>query len=349
MEPIRRKKDAVSSNGAAISGKKKKMNKTDNLYQISGQRIGPTGNEAFDGHKRRSGLPAYNLPSTGSMRQKKNLSAELDLRGPIELVALSVKELAVRCRFLGSERVVTLRARRHWDVIPGEIVTVQPHKQWSYAGHPYLSGEILSTRIEIALLGLTPLQLEYQGMWRPEDPGWRDENQENQTWTQPILARGHRQTYRMEQIVPGRDTEDWDSDPIGEFNNLKDNGNNAAAHKILMELCQADLRCLDAHAHLGFFNFKLLPKLAIRHFEVGVRIGELSLGSNFEGLAPWGHVDNRPFLRCMHGFGLCLWRLGRFEEAVSIFDRMLWLNPFDNQGIRLIIDKVRAKKTWEDR
>lgn len=27
------------------------------------------------------------------------------------------------------------------------------------------------------------------------------------------------------------------------------------------------------------------------------------------------------------GFGLCLWRLGRFEEAAGIFDRMLWLNP----------------------
>jgi hypothetical protein len=32
-----------------------------------------------------------------------------------------------------------------------------------------------------------------------------------------------------------------------------------------------------------------------------VRTGELSLGQNFEGLLPWGDVDNRPFLRCMPG------------------------------------------------
>ena len=59
--------------------------------------------------------------------------------------------------------------------------------------------------------------------------------------------------------------------------------------------------------------------------------------------------DNRPFLRCMHGFGLCLWRLGRFEEAERVFDRMLWLNPSDNQGVRFLIDEVRSKTAWEDR
>jgi hypothetical protein len=51
----------------------------------------------------------------------------------------------------------------------------------------------------------------------------------------------------------------------------------------------------------------------------------------------------------MHGFGLCLWRLGRFEEAERVFERMLWLNPPDNQGVRFLIDDVRAKTEWEDR
>ena len=83
-------------------------------------------------------------------------------------------------------------------------------------------------------------------------------------------------------------------------------------------------------------------------YEAGLRIGELSLGDNFDGLLPWGHIDNRPFLRCMHGFGLCLWRLDRFEEAERVFDRMLWLNPSDNQGVRCLIDAVRARTAWED-
>ena len=89
-----------------------------------------------------------------------------------------------------------------------------------------------------------------------------------------------------------------------------------------MELCQADLRCLDAHSHLGNLVFDHRPEDAICHYEVGMRIGKLSLGKNFSDVLQWGHIDNRPFLRCMHGYGLCLWRLGRFDEALSVFDRM---------------------------
>ena len=124
-------------------------------------------------------------------------------------------------------------------------------------------------------------------------------------------------------------------------------GFRSGAYKILMNLCQTDLRCLDAHSHLCNFVFDHRPKDAVRHYEAGFRIGELSLGVGFDGVLPWGWIDNRPFLRCMHGFGLCLWRLGRFEEAGSIFDRMLWLNPSDNQGVRFLIDKVGAKAAWE--
>jgi tetratricopeptide (TPR) repeat protein len=152
----------------------------------------------------------------------------------------------------------------------------------------------------------------------------------------------------MEQVMPGVDPDDYDSDPICESNDLKNSGDFDAAFKILMGLCQADLRCLDAHSHLGSFVFDSMPEVALRHYEVGLRIGELSLGPSFDGLLHWGLIDNRPFLRCMHGYGLCLWRLGRFEEAEQIFDRMLWLNPSDNQGVRFLIDDVKARIPWEE-
>jgi tetratricopeptide (TPR) repeat protein len=113
-----------------------------------------------------------------------------------------------------------------------------------------------------------------------------------------------------------------------------------------MNLCRADLRCLDAHAHLGNLEFDHRTEKAIRHYEAGVRVGELSLGSTFEGLLPWGWIDNRPFLRCLHGYGLCLWRLRKFKQAADVFERMLWLNPSDNQGARFAVDKARARMEW---
>jgi hypothetical protein len=264
------------------------------------------------------------------------------------LVVLSVKQKAARCRLLGGDRTFTFRAGGLWDVVPGEIAVVRPAKQWTYAGNPYLSGVIESTRLDAGALGLVPLRLEERGIWNPAEHYWGEDDGPIGEWAKPLIARGPRPQFEMEQVLPGADSEDPFSDPIGESNDRKDSGDGAGAYKLLMDLCQADLRCLDAHSHLGNFAFDHRPEDAIRHYEAGFRIGELSLGEGFDGVLPWGCIDNRPFLRCMHGFGLCLWRLERFEEAGRVFDRMLWLNPSDNQGVRFLVDRVRAKNTWED-
>jgi len=95
-------------------------------------------------------------------------------------------------------------------------------------------------------------------------------------------------------------------------------------------------------------EFDSWPREALQHYEIGVRIGELSLGQNFAGVLWWGLVDNRPFLRCMKGYGLCLWRLGRADAAASVFDRLLWLNPGDSQGIRFLLAAIRDGRIWED-
>ena len=286
--------------------------------------------------------------TTGRKRHHKATAEDLDLSGPVQLIVLSVKERAARCRLPGTDRAITLRTSGIWDVVPGEIVTVTPRKQWSYAGHPYLSGEIESARLDVGALGLVPLGLEDMEMWDPKEHYWGEEDEPIEEWAKPIIARGPRPAFEMEQVLPGQDPDDPFGDPITESNDLKDAGEHGEAHKILMNLCQTDLRCLDAHAHLGNFVFDHSPKEAIRHYEVGMRIGELSLSEGFEAVLPWGHIDNRPFLRCMHGYGLCLWRLGRYEEAGRVFGKMLWLNPSDNQGVRFLVEEVRAGKAWKE-
>ncbi len=188
-------------------------------------------------------------------------------------------------------------------MMPGEIAVVNPGKQWTYAGQPYLSGDIESSRLDVAALGLTPLKLEERGLWTPDEHFWGEGKGPIGEWAKSIIARGPRPCFEMEQVVPGRDPRDCDSDPICESNDLKDAGDPEAARQMLMELCRTDLRCLDAHAHLGNLVFDSGPKEAIRHYQVGLRIGELSLGPDFDGVLPWGHIDNRPFLRCMHGLG----------------------------------------------
>jgi tetratricopeptide (TPR) repeat protein len=282
-------------------------------------------------------------------RRHKAIEEDLDGNGPVDLVALAIRETAARCRILGSGREITLRSPRVWDMVPGEIVTVRARKRWRYAGHPYLSGEIGSRRLDIGALGLLPLGLEEQGMWNPAEEYWGEEGEPLEEWARPIVARGPRPAFEMEQVLPGQDRDDPDDDPILQASELNAGGDPAGARKLLMDLLAADLRCLDAHAHLGNFAFDGRPEQALRHYEVGVRIGELSLGDGFGGALPWGHVDNRPFLRCLNGYGLCLWRLGRSSEAAGVLERMLWLNPSDNQGARLLLPEVRVGQRWEDR
>ena len=125
-------------------------------------------------------------------RQHKATADDLDLGRPVELVALSVKERAARCRLLGSDRAITLRASRLWDVVPGEIVTVKPRKPWRYGGHPYLSGEIQSTRLNVVALDLAPLGLNDMGMWDPKQHYWGEKDEPIDEWAKPIVAHGPR-------------------------------------------------------------------------------------------------------------------------------------------------------------
>ena len=295
------------------------------------------------------GAPQASRTSQAAHHQRNQptvVEGDIDLSQPVELIVLSVKEKAARCRLPGSDRVITVRSGQLWKVVPGELALFNPRKQWSYSGHPYLSGEIVSSRLDVASLKLVPLRLVPQGTWNPDEHYWGEPDDPIEEWAQPIIAHGPRPEFVMEQILPGANP-DLDSDPIIESNELKEAGDREGASRIIMKLCQADLRCLDAHAHLGNLAFDYSVEDAIRHYQVGVQIGQLSFGSDFNGLLPWSHIDNRPFLRCMSGLGLSLWRLGRFEEAGSLFERMLWLNPTDNQGVRLLLDEVRAKKTWD--
>lgn len=266
--------------------------------------------------------------------------------GSVDVVVLSVSARAARCKILNSGEVVTLRAGMIWRIVPGEIATIKPAKQWTYGGNPYLSGRIESTRLDAQAIGLAPLRLHPHGYWDPAEEYWGEPGDPIGAWAKEIIKRGRRPRFEMEQVIPGEDPSDMLTDPIIESNDKKNAGDYSGAYDILMGLCRADLRCLDAHSHLGNLLFDTRPEDAIRHYEVGVRIGELSLPAGFNGVLPWGMIDNRPFLRCLNGYGLCLWRLERFDEGLAVFERMLWLNPSDNQGVRFVIDDVRQRRAW---
>ncbi len=49
-----------------------------------------------------------------------------------------------------------LRMCQVWDMVTGEIFTVRARKQWQDASHPYLSGDVVSHRLDVGAIGLKP-------------------------------------------------------------------------------------------------------------------------------------------------------------------------------------------------
>ena len=266
----------------------------------------------------------------------------------VDLLALAVKRTGIRCRTLDTGEPVTFRPGTGIrNEAEAHILTVKPGKVWVYNGTVYMSGQILGMRLDIPALKLVPLKLKDEGLWDPKEEYWGEEGEPVMDCFKPIIAAGPRPCFEMEQNLPGFDADDFDSDPIGQAVDLYEKGKAEESFRILHKCLEQDLRVLDAHAHLGNWCFgdgsrAFLAERAQKNYAAGVAIGELSLGPTFNGVLPWGMIDNRPFLRCLHGLGLCHWALEDFKKARGIFERMLWLNPSDNQGARFLLNQVNA-------
>jgi tetratricopeptide (TPR) repeat protein len=97
---------------------------------------------------------------------------------------------------------------------------------------------------------------------------------------------------------------------------------------------------LDAIHHLAMvLSDRGLLTEARDLWEQTSRIGHKAFPQDFElgrDRLEWGWLENRPFLRCLHGLALARYDDGETGEALSLFQELLSLNPNDNQGVRAI-------------
>ena len=270
---------------------------------------------------------------------------------PVEGIVLKVNRDSARVRIPTEDVQVTVRSTDATEVVPGHVVTLVLAKRWTWRGDAYASGRMLDPHIDIAKLGLTPLPLrefdlscDLRTMFEP----FRSPDPYFPMWRR--LTAKPRACYDMDPIAWGAfaDVKDSEDNPTCDASELFDQGDAEGARDLLMGALLRDLRCIDAHVHLGSIEFDRWPQRASLHYEIGVGIGELSLPPGFDGALIWGRIYNRPFLRGLHGLGLSHWRLGRAEEALTVFERILALNPNDNQGIRFLREALLEERTWDD-
>ena len=170
---------------------------------ISSSPKGSKGADYMAAYRTWLGVEPY--PQVSLSKKPKTAGDDLDMTKDVELVVLALKGNALSCRILGKEHALTLRPSGACETMPGEIITVSPRRKWRYGGHPYLAGEIKASRTDIPALGLTPLKLHEMGMWDPKEHYWGEPDEPMEPWAKPIIKRGPRPEYEMEQVLPGED------------------------------------------------------------------------------------------------------------------------------------------------
>ncbi len=133
------------------------------------------------------------------------------------------------------------------------------------------------------------------------------------------------------------------NDALGQAQNLIYQAWETSSHSRRMALARRALKvcphCADAYVLLAVEAAATLDEQR-KLYELGVRAGELALGSQgFEEYAGhfWGFLETRPYMRARAGLAQTLWAQGRHKQAADHYWNMLELNPNDNQGLRYVL------------
>lgn len=157
-----------------------------------------------------------------------------------------------------------------------------------------------------------------------------------------MLAGGARDLYEMEQVIPGAID---DYDPITEAAELNRFGQSRAALRLLESVLEQEERCIDAWVHLGLVALNQdRPAVARPHYEKAVAIAEQTVTSGFGGVLAWTLIDNRPFLRALHGLGLCAWRQRGWDDAEAAFTARVWMDPDGQLDALACLHEVQQRR-----
>jgi len=206
-------------------------------------------------------------------------------------------------------------------LVAGELASVTLGRTTTYEGFELTRGKIHDCWLDVPALGLTALPLHDRGDGEFEFDG---------------VARG-------EGVG---EHPDYPGEPLAAVAGDVAQYHPESAMGMLMVVLRKDLRCTAAHGNYGQLFFSTEPVIAERHFHVAVVIARASLPKGFQGRLPHSLLNNRPFLRALHGLGLCHWRLGHPEKARPLFEYLVALEPDDPLEGRQLIDDIDRERPW---
>lgn len=114
--------------------------------------------------------------------------------------------------------------------------------------------------------------------------------------------------------------------------------NDEKCEKILRELIQKQPYFIDAYTYLGFaLQNQGKEENGFLMLEKAYNLAMDYIPENFDFTKhqiSWYNTDNRPFLRILDNFATEHYRKGNLDISTPIFEKLLMINPPDNQGVR---------------
>ncbi|ADY12570.1 hypothetical protein [Sphaerochaeta globosa] len=259
------------------------------------------------------------------------------------LLVLKIGQGAFRAKDLANEAIVSVKSPQAYDIAECDTVTFEVTKQWQFKKTIYLSGPLLEHHFDLGSLDIDGH--EFMEVELVSATEWYAPN-ELKGFIAECLRGGKRMSYAFEDYT-GYGFYQKDCDPVTEANESDTIDQKYDKHAKLWEDYP---QCIDALVHMGYVNFQYSRSLrnAENCLRSAIHIAEKHFMPNLDGIFLWSELNNRPYLRALHGLCLVEWRKDNFGEAEQIARKMLRLNPPDNQGARFLIEMIQKREPWRE-
>lgn len=265
---------------------------------------------------------------------------EKDIR---TLLVLKLGRGAFRAKDLANGTIVSVKSPESYKIAECDTVTFEVTKQWLFKKTTYLSGSLIDHHFDLEALDIPGH--EFREVELVSALQWY-EPYELKGFIGECLRGGKRMSYAFEDYT-GYGFYQADSDPVTEAN---ESDSVDQKYDKLAKLWEDYPQCIDALVHMGYLNFNFSRSLrnAENCHRVAIHIAEKLVPPGLDGIFLWSELNNRPYLRALHGLCLVAWRLGNFAEAEQVARKMLRLNPPDNQGARFLIEQIMQGEPWTE-
>lgn len=232
-----------------------------------------------------------------------------------QYIVLKLNAMGYRTRDLRTGKIVSIQSPIDFKTFELDTITVEVEKEWEFKKASYVSGTITQSELILGNLDIPPLQYD-----KVDLHGYEFKDYTGYGFFRP------------------------DRDPVFEATEMEPQKGYDALGRLWEKLPQ----CIDALVYMGTMSFDSPTSFrsAFNCYSGAIYIAEQRLPLDDEAQFLWSCLNNRPYLRALHRLSLWYWKNGDFDEAALLAEKLLRLNPIDNQGARFVLEAVHNKEEY---